>query len=271
MVAVVLGNLFRKSGTGTDDGHIALQHVPKLGKLIQTGAADEFAYTGDPGIVLDFEYRTVFFVLLLQGRLQLIGIDHHAAEFVKAEQPLKPVDFYGNFEQIENGIGLTTKFLSDAESALSALSNLSAWRAGVATLKTPKTSLLICGVSAAKVTADLVAKANDAIGGLTAVLLPVENKFFGSTVTCTGLLTGVDMCEAVELYRANGGSFDELVLDGNTMKEFEDVFLCGMTLEGMKARLGVENIRINRGGGAGLIDILSSDVRAGRKEKKRRK
>ncbi len=182
--------------------------------------------------------------------------------FVKAEQPLKPVDFYGNFEQIENGIGLTTKFLSEAESGL---------RTGVAPLKNAKTSLLICGVSAAKVTADLVAKANNAIGGLTAVLLPVENKFFGSTVTCTGLLTGVDMCEAVELYRANGGDFDELVLDGNTMKEFEDVFLCGMTLEGMKARLGVENIRINRGGGAGLIEILSSDVRAGRKEKKRRK
>ena len=43
------------------------------------------------------------------------------------------------------------------------------------------------------------------------------------------------------------------------MKEFEDVFLCGMTLKEMKEKLDFENIRINREGGYGFVDILSTD------------
>ena len=89
-------------------------------------------------------------------------------------------------------------------------------------------------------------------------VLAVENDFFGHTVTCTGLLTGVDICKAVERYKEQGGEFDEILLAGNTMKEFEDVFLCGMTLDEMKKRLGVESIRINRDGGYGFVELLST-------------
>jgi NifB/MoaA-like Fe-S oxidoreductase len=38
--------------------------------------------------------------------------------FVKAERERKPVEFYGNFEQVENGVGLTTQFLDEAYTAL---------------------------------------------------------------------------------------------------------------------------------------------------------
>ena len=89
-------------------------------------------------------------------------------------------------------------------------------------------------------------------------ILPVKNEFFGETVTCTGLLTGRDIVNAVKAYRNAGGTFDELILAGNTMKEFEDVFLCGMTLAQMKGELGFSNIRINRDGGYGLIEILTT-------------
>ena len=41
--------------------------------------------------------------------------------FVKAERPFKSMEFYGDFEQIENGIGMTTKFIVETESALDAL------------------------------------------------------------------------------------------------------------------------------------------------------
>lgn len=181
--------------------------------------------------------------------------------FVKAERALKDAAFYGDFAQIENGIGMTTKFLSEAEEALAALGE--GFR-----LQTPKRSLIVCGVSAAKVNRPLVEKCNESIGGLTATLLPVKNGFFGETVTCTGLLTGEDTCAAIERYRLGGGAFDELVLAGNMLKEFEDVFLCGMTLDGMKARLGFENIRINRDGGRGFVEILST-ASSGRRKRRR--
>ena len=72
--------------------------------------------------------------------------------------------------------------------------------------------------------------------------------------------------EPVEMVSASGIAFDDLVLDGNTMKEFEEVFLCGTTLKEMKKILKIKTVRVNRGGGEGFIRILS----AGKTAKRRR-
>ena len=170
--------------------------------------------------------------------------------FVKAGRAFKDVAFYGEFEQIENGIGMTSKFISEVETALSMLER--------GALKRKKKTLVISGVSAKAVNDMLLRKCEEKIAGLQAETLAIENKFFGSTVTCTGLLTGQDIVEALQTYRKEKGEFDEVILPANTMKEFEDVFLCGMTLEDMKKELEFKNIRVNREGGYGLIEILST-------------
>ncbi len=174
--------------------------------------------------------------------------------FVKAERPFKAAAFYGEFEQIENGIGMTSKFEAEVLAALAALDTEEDGKR-----KGKKRSVIISGVSAAKTNKKLVKLCEEKIDGLQAVVLPVKNEFFGETVTCTGLLTGKDILHALEDYRLGGGTFDEVILAGNTMKEFEDVFLCGMTLKELKKKLGFENIRVNRGGGYGFVEILSTD------------
>ncbi len=168
--------------------------------------------------------------------------------FVKAGLPFKDAEFYGEFEQIENGIGMTSKFLSEAESALAEL--------GKVVLKAPKKTLVISGVSALKINEELARKCEKQIAGLQVTVLPVVNEFFGSTVTCTGLLTGKDILPAVREYKNKGGDFDEIVLPANVLKEFEEVFLCGMTLKELKKELGFENIRINGKGGYGFVEIV---------------
>ena len=175
--------------------------------------------------------------------------------FVKAGREFKDAAFYGDFEQIENGIGLTSKFLLETNAALEGLTRNNGGRYA---LKKEKRSLLISGVSAEAVNERILRECEKTIAGLTASVLAVKNRFFGETVTCTGLLTGQDILAAVREYKAQGGRFDEIVLPGNTMTEFEDVFLCGMTLDGLKKELGFENIRINREGGYGLVEILST-------------
>lgn len=172
--------------------------------------------------------------------------------FVKAERPFKPAEFYKDFEQIENGIGMTSKFLMEATAALTELPENAA-------LAKPKKSVVVCGVSAEKINRSLAEKCMAAVEGLTVDVLPVVNEFFGPTVTCTGLLTGVDILRALKRYGEENGVFDEVVLAGNTMKEFEDVFLCGMTLDGLKEQLKFQNIRINREGGYGFVEILSTE------------
>ena len=180
--------------------------------------------------------------------------------FVKAERKLKDPSFYGDFEQIENGIGMSAKFRDEFFTALRALPPKQGEKFK---LKKPKRSLLVSGVSSAKLNADLVQIANETIEGLNLVCLPVENEFFGKTVTCTGLLTGVDMLAAIKAYQAENPdtAVDEIILDGNTMKEFEEVFLCGTTLKELKRKLKFENIRVNREGGYGLVEILSTSAK----------
>ena len=179
--------------------------------------------------------------------------------FVKAHRPFKDVEFYGDFEQIENGIGMTSLFLSEVESALDQICKKGRGRA---LLKREKHSLIVSGVSAESVNKQVAQKAMEHIDGLTVDVLKVENEFFGHTVTCTGLLTGKDMLAALEKRLAES-SVDEVILAGNTMKEFEDVFLCGMTLSELEKSLsgfGVK-VRVNRGGGYGLIKILSEKAK----------
>ena len=172
--------------------------------------------------------------------------------FVKAGRPFKNEAFYGNFEQIENGIGMTSKFLAEANKALLELPEN-------VTLEKKKKSLVISGVSAADINRGLAEKCQKAVQNLSIEVLPVVNDFFGATVTCTGLLTGRDICKAVEKYREGGGQFDEIILPGNVLKEFEDVFLCGMTLKEMKKRLKCKRIRINRKGGYGFVEIIAKN------------
>jgi putative radical SAM enzyme (TIGR03279 family) len=174
--------------------------------------------------------------------------------FIKAERPIKDKEFYGDFSQIENGIGMATRFLSDAKLALETLC-----LQGKNRLKKAKKALLVCGVSAEKILKEFIKECNEKIENLHAVLLPVKNDFFGETVTCTGLLTGKDILSAVENYQKEQGKIDELVLDGNTMKEFEQVFLCGMTLKEMKKKLKIKTVRVNRDGGNGFVQILAAE------------
>ena len=175
--------------------------------------------------------------------------------FIKAERPFKDVEFYGDFEQIENGIGMTAEFIDTTNTWINWIPQTEKFE-----FTKPKHSLIISGVSAAKINEELAKRCEEKIKHLKVTVLPVVNRFFGESVTCTGLLTGVDILAAVEEYRANGGTFDEIILPGNTLKEFEDVFLCGMTLNELKEKLGFERIIINREGGYGFVDILETEL-----------
>ncbi len=169
--------------------------------------------------------------------------------FIKAEREFKKKEFYGEFEQIENGIGLTTKFIDEFETELNTLTT------ELKKNKKSKKYLLISGVSAKKINEQLVQKAMEKIDGLTVEVLAVENEFFGKTVTCTGLLTGKDILSAVLQYKKTN-DFDALILPKNTLKEFEDVFLCGMTLKELKKYAKLKKVIVNRDGGRGLARLL---------------
>ena len=92
--------------------------------------------------------------------------------YIKAEMPLPNHDYYGNFPQIENGIGLHAKFEAEFREALSMAAE--AKRGGFS---------VITGTAAAGFMQKMVRLAKEKFSALDCNVIAVKNEFFGDTVT----------------------------------------------------------------------------------------
>jgi len=86
----------------------------------------------------------------------------------------------------------------------------------------------------------------------------VPTTLLSATDSSVGGKTAVDIKKGKNLV----GAFHQpklVIIDSAVIKNLpEDVFLCGMTLDELKKNLDFENIRINREGGYGLVEIFST-------------
>lgn len=87
--AVVLLQFLAHHGTRPDQAHVAHEHVPELGQLVQAGLADEAAELGDARVVLELERGIPFGpgrgVRLEQVAQHLFGVGDHRAELEALE------------------------------------------------------------------------------------------------------------------------------------------------------------------------------------------
>lgn len=116
--------------------------------------------------------------------------------FLLCGEPLPPVSFYDGYPQYANGVGMTRDFLNEWARARHHLPR---------TLSHPLRVALVCGTLFAPTLQRLLARVT--IGGLDMCVLPVRNRFFGDTVTVSGLLTGQDVLTTLQ-----SGSYDRVVL-----------------------------------------------------------
>ena len=83
----------------------------------------------------------------------------------------------------------------------------------------------------------------------------VKNEFFGESVTVSGLLTGIDLLNALK-GKPLGSA---LYLSSNTQKADEEVFLCGMTKNELSLSLSVPIVTVPSDGYEFLYRILGLD------------
>ncbi|MFL5615598.1 MAG: DUF512 domain-containing protein [Gemmatimonadaceae bacterium] len=105
--------------------------------------------------------------------------------YLLAGRELPPAEHYGDFAQIENGVGSVTALRDRVRAGLTRLPDLHARRIGVVT-----------GVSMAPLMPELLGQLTKATGA-TFELIRVENSLFGPTTTTAGLLVGADMRRAL--------------------------------------------------------------------------
>ena len=106
--------------------------------------------------------------------------------YLLAESELPPVSHYGDFAQIENGVGAVTSLRRRVRDGVSSLPRLDGRRIGVVT-----------GTSMAPLMPDLLAQLESQTGARF-VLIPTTNSLFGPTTTTAGLLVGADIRRALD-------------------------------------------------------------------------
>lgn len=144
--------------------------------------------------------------------------------YCKAGRPFPPAERYGYFEQIENGVGMASLFLSrwqDCRHTLPAAA--------------PKAKIgVVTGAGGAAVLSGIMEEIR-AASGADIELITVENRFYGPSVTASGLLTGSCIRAAVQ-----PGKYDRLLLPANMLKFDCDVFLDDMAADQLATALDTE-------------------------------
>ncbi len=145
--------------------------------------------------------------------------------YYTTKRPFPGARHYGDFAQLENGVGMTRKLQDDWRRVRSTLPRR---------LESPRRLALITGVMAEPVI-DRLGRDLGRVGGLDLRVVPVANRFFGSQVTVAGLLCGQDVLD--ETLRCCGEfTADDLIalprvmldnagkrfLDDMTVEEFQE-------------------------------------------------
>jgi len=143
--------------------------------------------------------------------------------YLLAEQPVPGSATYGGFPQLSNGVGLTRRLLDDWQRR-KRRGPPSAWPYHKVTL--------VCGALIAPVLSGLAREVEQWLG-VTVRVVPVTNRFFGPTVTVSGLLVAQDVLEQlrdrdlgelVVLPRAMFEAESELTIDDRRREDIEQQF-----------------------------------------------
>lgn len=165
--------------------------------------------------------------------------------YLKAGRELPPEEYYEDYPQIENGVGMLRSFEEELDIALRDADELSA------ELSEERRVTVVTGYAAYQ----MLSMAKDRIEGLTDKVKidvrPIKNNFFGESITVSGLLTGKDIKEQLK------GTLTSptVIIPSSALRHPDEDFLCGMTLSELSDELGVQIITCG-GDGFEFVDAV---------------
>ncbi|MDD3946839.1 MAG: DUF512 domain-containing protein [Clostridia bacterium] len=162
--------------------------------------------------------------------------------YLQAGRDVKEYEEYGNFDQIENGVGLVAKLLKEIEEALeyapAKLNKRIAFITGEAGVYALERAAVLLKAKWRKLKVDIY---------------PVKNDFFGHTVTVSGLVTATDIIK--QLKGINFKDTDHIIIPSVMLKEFDTVFLDGVSLEELERELN-HKVLLSAVDGECLVDTI---------------
>ena len=151
--------------------------------------------------------------------------------YIKAEKQLPPYESYGDFDQIENGVGLCAEF---EEEFLSALDEVGGSEAELNIAS-------VTGQSFKDILKSLCEKLKDKYPNVNLRVKDIYNDFFGRSITVAGLITAGDIIKQFK------DAPEYTIIPSNMLREFTDTFLDGITVSELEKALGT-HIVVSHGG-----------------------
>ena len=146
--------------------------------------------------------------------------------YLKAGRPIPSEEYYEEYPQIENGVGMLRSMEEELTSALDEAEPSD----------TKRTVSIATGVAAYGMIKDKCDELGRKFPNLQINVYKIVNNFFGKSITVSGLLTGKDIYEQL----SDKDLGDVLLVPANALRAGEEVFLCDMTVGELSDRLGVK-------------------------------
>lgn len=166
--------------------------------------------------------------------------------YILAKRPLPSAEEYEGYPQYENGLGLIRSLVDEFEDAINTTEcEIENRKCTVAT-----------GMLAYPFIRELAQKAVNKWKNLDCRVIPIENKFFGSTITVSGLITAGDLIEQLR----NEELGDELLIPSVMLSAGDHIFLDDYTVEQVEIELKIKISEVTNDGYKMLGSILGIEI-----------
>ena len=162
--------------------------------------------------------------------------------YLLAEREIPQPEFYEDFAQLENGVGLLASLQEEFRFALEDFTPP----------ETKRHVTMATGEGAYAFLQTMLDEFREKCDTILCDVVPVRNDFFGGTVNVSGLLTGQDLY--AQLKDRDLG--DALLIPCVTLRQQEDMFLDDMSLGELSQKLGVPVIPVINDG-QHLLDAIT--------------
>lgn len=166
--------------------------------------------------------------------------------YILAGKDFPPYEFYEDFAQLENGVGMMTLMQHDFAQALKEAQLEQSPAAHRCTIAT--------GQLAYPMMQDFAERVQQAFPQVQVQVKKIRNDFWGPTITVAGLITGQDLLAQLE--GLDLGS--ELLIPANMLRHEQDRFLDDLTLEQVQETLGVPMLPVENDAFELLARMLGS-------------
>ena len=155
--------------------------------------------------------------------------------YIKAGREIPDASFYGDFEALENGVGLIAMLKEDVLAELDYREKDPGIR---------RTVSIACGTSAAPYLRELMDRVEEHFTGVKIHVYPIVNDFFGEMINVSGLIVGSDLIRQLK----NKPLGDELLISSAMLRFENDLFLDDVSIDDMMKELHIKVTPINNDG-----------------------